>query len=269
MDLVTAVKKTVAYASFFNYPLSPQEVYYWLISSKTTPLSQVKKIVSPLNGKDTLLKKNLHYNAKQKELIAHKFVKIAQHIPTIKLIALTGSVAANNCKRNDDIDLMIVTSAHTLWITRPLVLLILNSRFSRRHPGDATSRSTRNSFCPNLWLDTQTLQVPKSRQNIYTAHEVLQVKPLYEKSNSYQKFIKSNHWTKQYLANAYTSISRKKRVVNTKEKYNWMFAPLNFMMFVPQLVYMLPKITSEKISLHSAYFHKIDPSGSLIKQIKD
>ena len=268
MDLAAAVAKTIAYGRYFNFPLSAEEVHHWLISPYSVSQSALKKYLPVLEPKERLLRKTLLQNTKKKEKTAFKLIKYARLIPGIRLIALTGSVAVNNSQKDDDLDLLIITSAHTLWLTRPLLLLLLSLKFNRRHPGDSPSQ-TKNAFCPNLWLDTLSLSVPKNRQNIYTAHEVLQVRPIFDKGHTHKLFIKSNYWVKRHLANAYLELSKGKIKKENFTPLTFLVAPLNFVFFLLQYLYMFPKITTEAVSLHYAYFHKNDLSVSLEKYLKN
>lgn len=268
MDYQLEVEKTIAYGAYFNFPLSSDEVHFWLISPQPVSMSVIKKYIPKLKSKEILLKKALLQNTKQKEKIALKLIKYARLIPFIRLIALTGSVAVNNSHRGDDLDLLIITSPHTLWITRSLLLLFISLKFKRRHPKDSSSK-TKNAFCPNLWLSTLSLSVPENRRNIYSAHEVLQARPIFDRGHTYQQFIQSNSWTKHYLANAYSSISKSniKHPVIPATCYTKLLIPLNFIAFLLQYLYMLPKKTSEVVSLHAAYFHKKDLSTNLEKYL--
>lgn len=267
MDLATAVAKTIAYANFFNFPLSPSEIHLWLISPDTVPLSSLKKYLPELSKKEIEYKRLLADSTKQKVETAHQLIKFARFIPGIRLIAITGSVATNNSKKDDDIDLLIITSANSLWLVRPLFLLLLSIKFNRRHPGDSPHKQ-KNAFCPNLWLDTLTLPVLKNRRNIYTAHEVLQVKPIFDRGQTYRKFIKSNHWTRHFLANAYRKLSQGNAVTKHNAIISCLLAPINYTFFLLQYLYMRSKITTEKVSLHSAYFHKHDLSIPLEKYLR-
>ena len=269
MNLASAVAKTIAYGGYFNFPLSLEEIHFWLISPRLVPKSLIKKYTNTLNPKDINLKKSLLANTKQKEIIALKLLKFIHLFPFIRLIAFTGSVAANNTKKNDDLDLLIITEPNTLWFTRPLFLFFLSLFFNRRHPGDNSSIKIKNAFCPNLWLDMFSLTVPKKRQNIYTAHEVLQVRPLFDRGDTYQNFIRSNRWTSHYLANAYHKLSDKKYPKKKSNPLFFIIAPLNYLLFILQYFYMLPKKTTEVVSLHAAYFHKNDLSTVLTNYLKN
>ena len=166
-----AVLRTKAYAKIFNYQLTLPELQRFLITSHPLFITSKK---SP----------NFSFELKQ--------LPIFRFIPWVKLVALTGARAMNNASANDDIDLMIITSKNRLWLTR-LLLSILLFPWLRR------AKKISRRLCLNLWLDESALAI-KTR-NLYTAHEICQLKPLYNCEATYQKFISANLWVKTYLAN--------------------------------------------------------------------
>jgi len=289
MTLKFSVNQTLAYAKFFNFPLTFNELHFWLIGPRLIPRSKLKqnlkfKNIKPCLKKYLLTKHNPYrtkrFDVSQKKLhLARKTTLFLRCFPTIKLVAVTGSLAVNNALSSDDIDLMIVTSNNTLWLTRLFVLLLLSIFFKRRLPKHTMSKYVNkrsNAICLNLWLDTTALQVPKSKQNLYTAHEVLQIKPLLNRNQTYEKFISSNAWTNKYLANAYEKISSQMTAFpNSKVFISQIsiFAKsnlreiLNLIAFRLQYYYMKHKITSETISRHSAYFHPRDLSKNISKYL--
>jgi hypothetical protein len=48
MDLSLAVAQTKAYAGYFNFPLSPSEIHYWLISPHPVSQKAISKYLSAL-----------------------------------------------------------------------------------------------------------------------------------------------------------------------------------------------------------------------------
>lgn len=180
-----AVLRTVAYASIFNYHLSFEELYRYLISPE--PVSQTK-----LKPYFITKPQPVNHFSQLKWPIAQRAVKLLSFIPWINLVAATGALAMNNCQKDDDIDLMIITAANRLWLTRLLSLLLLFP-FLRR------GQKINNRFCLNLWFDETALTI--KQRNLFVAHEICQAKPLYNRGGTYQRFIRANLWTKQYLAN--------------------------------------------------------------------
>lgn len=254
------LQKTINYAAFFNASLTTRDLHFWLISSKKHSLTRVhkllkkyptikRKLISPDNP--VFLKKNKLTKKKIKSI--KNLISVLKLVPTIELIALTGSLSMSNPKKQDDIDLMIIVSPNTLWLTRPLVILISSLLSTRRKPNTTT---TANTICINLWLDRLALVVPKEKQNLYTAHEVLQIKPLFDRGDVHQEFTFKNAWVKKHLATAYSQINKPLSIspVATHKTF-WLTQLLNKLLFNIQYLYMKSKITKEHITPHSAYFH--------------
>jgi len=266
------------YAAFFKVKLNDEELHHWLISDKVYSAALLKGHFPQKKIKSSAKKKH-------KLQIARRATRFLSHFPTIKLVAVTGSLAANNARPDDDIDLMIITSSNSLWLTRLLLIPLISLFFKRRRPGSTSVakapvgwpkvsrrvkvKNHRDSICLNLWLDESSLAVPKGKRNLYTAHEVLQAKPLFDRGGVYAKFILANSWTKKHLANAYaiTTLVEPRESAKrgrTSDSYPKGTPPrlnlqplrfLNHLSFRFQYAYMKPKITHEVVTLHSAYFH--------------
>lgn len=275
MDLDRAVSATLAYASFFHFPLFPVEIHHWLISPHRVSLAKLRPFLpKALSSSNQKLRAATSRYTAEKITHARKLVSYLKHFPGLRLIALTGSVAANNTRKNDDIDLLFITAPHTLWLVRPFIIGLISLFFRRRHPEESHTHAP-NAFCPNLWLDSFSLSLPPKQQSLYTAHEVLQIIPLFDRGDTYQKFLKANSWTKKYLANAYFSLtSLHKSSCSTEnchlrtENLNFLLAPLNYLFYLFQLLYMHPKKTTEIVHLHGAFLHTTDFSTQLDTHLK-
>jgi len=85
---------------------------------------------------------------------------------------------------------------------------IVSLRLRRVRLGFAQGKLPRNyikvkdKVCLNLFFDENNLQVPKYKQTEYVAHEVLQIKPLINKDQVYERFLKANEWTFVFFPNA-------------------------------------------------------------------
>ena len=114
------------------------------------------------------------------------------------MVGVTGAQAMNNSDQDDDIDLLIVASRNRLWLTRLFSVLLVEVVAKRRRPGD---RKVKDKICLNMFLDEDHLGIPKSERNLYSAHEVAQLKPLWNRGGTYLRFINANHWTGKFLPN--------------------------------------------------------------------
>jgi len=284
MSLQRAVSHTISYASFFRFPLLPAEIHRWLIYPRLVSHHKLESFLPDQPTSSVLrLRAQTIYHSNQKTIHAQKLLKILKYLPGLRLVALTGSVAANNAQKNDDIDLLFITAPHTLWLVRPLVIVLISLFFRRRHPQEDHTHAP-DAFCPNLWLDTFSLAVPLTKRSLYTAHEVLQIKPLLDRGDTYQRFLQANLWTKKYLANAYISLAPKSPIPvipaevtmpagrqgihQINSVISVFLFPFNYLSYLIQLLYMLPKKTTETVNPHAAFLHTTDFSGQLNRYLK-
>lgn len=114
------------------------------------------------------------------------------------MVAVTGNLAMDNAEKNDDIDLLIVTARKRLWLTRLLTNFLVEIVANRRRPND---KEVKDKICLNMFLTEDHLKIPLKEQNLFTAHEVCQLKLLWQRKNSYQKFIQKNLWSQKFLPN--------------------------------------------------------------------
>lgn len=209
-----AILKTLIYADIFDYPLKAYEIHKWLIGRKAF-LRQIDKALEKLRvkgkaervkdyyflkGKEGLIRKR-HIREKQ----AHKFLLKAKIItwflkiiPWIKLVGISGGLAMENAQKSDDIDLFIVTSKNRLWTVRLLVLGLLSVIGQRRKVGEK-GRKIAGKICLNTLLEEDRLGQGKG--DIYLAHEVLQMKVLWQKDGIYSRYLEDNNWVFRFLPN--------------------------------------------------------------------
>ena len=280
--LQLAVAKTLAYSRHFGLPLTPEKLHRWLISSRPISLARLRPYLPKLTAPNRQLIEDRLFCSQKKLLTARRLARLLGLFPTIKLICATGSLAVDNAQQYDDLDIMVVTSADTLWLTRPLVIFFLKILGLRRPTSLPEHQSPRVSdkVCDNLWLDETALALPGNKRNLYTAHEVLQARPLFDRGNTHARFISANPWIKNYLANAYgeavakgkgnSGAGRDKKSARNDSSYsrgevstifawpNRITTVLNSLAFKLQYHYMKKRITRETITLHSAYFHPND-----------
>ena len=191
-----AIHKTLVYADIFDYPLTRSELHRFLISTKPTKLSNLpNKPYFYLSSRNYLvtLRRSRHHFSQLKYQKLNRHLWLFKLIPWIKLVAVSGALAMNNSTATDDIDLLVVTSKNRLWLTRALIYFFPSRR--------RFNQSESNSFCFNLWLDSSSLALPKLSRNLYTAHELAQLKPILNKNQTYQKLINANLWLKTFLPN--------------------------------------------------------------------
>jgi len=282
------ILKTLAYADLFNYPLNSEELYRFFISDHALSPSVFNNALSRIytndkridtNGKYFFLKgrrevvdirKERERWSKEKIRIAHETAEKLKTIPTIKLIGVTGALAMENCDEDDDIDLLIVTARNSLWLTRFLIIALCPILgIKRRKPND---KNVKDKICFNLFLDEDNLKIEP--ESLFLAHEICQVRLLFNKDNIHERFLWENRWVRKFLPNVIGSSNLKSQITlrfaakpQLKTK-NFFLTILNLIAFHLQHLYMRPKMTVEKVTLHQAFFHPSDISKKVQREYK-
>lgn len=277
-----SVIATLAYADIFDYPLTLEELSFYCIEK---PLSQkaIEKIIYTIpsivqqqgffvfKGREHLIQERLKRRTISRgKLASIKTVKkCLQFIPTISFLGISGGLAMENATEDDDIDLFILTQTDTVWVTRLLVTVILLI-LGKKRPRKVVH--AKDMVCPNMFLDAHAFLLNKEQQNLYTAHEIIQVKPLDEKG-AYTKFLKANKWVEKYLPNAYHTLRQNQE----KEKA---ISAVVYMMLVLlrgieplarklQSWYMGKHQTRERVSEYLLAFHPRDYEKEILDAYKE
>ncbi|MGA2911150.1 MAG: hypothetical protein ABSE17_00725 [Candidatus Levyibacteriota bacterium] len=273
-----AILKTLLYSNFFDYPLKKEELYNFLIGKKLSKNEFTKALDNTslpidssdgfyfLQGKQKLVKKR-----QQRELIsleklrkAELIIKKLSLIPTIKLIGISGTLAVKNCAENDDIDIFVVAENGLAWTTRFLAVIMLIILGVYRNKN---SKRYKDKICLNLILDEDRIFF--ENQDLFTAHEIVQLLPVFGKDKAYQKFISANSWIKEILPNWQVN---QKPIFSRRQSYldKLMIVILKIIFLekilkVLQLFYMRKDITREKLEDGFIGLHPFDYKDRILK----
>lgn len=265
-----AIIKTLIYSDIFDYPLKSDEIWRFLIApnriSKTIfvrELSQLHRPISSLQdwyflgNRKTIVQKRIqrHKQSEKKLSIARHVASLIFFIPTVQLVGLSGALAMDNADNEDDIDLFIITKENTLWLTRLLVVLLLQFLGKRRTRKD---KNVSNKICLNMFLDKSSLSFSEDRRDVYTAHEIVQLRVFFERDNTHALFLNANTWVKKFLPNTkHVKIQKGKRITE-KNILLYLLTVFNFIAQKAQLFYMKSHTTIEIVSDGMLAFHPID-----------
>jgi hypothetical protein len=199
-----AILSTLLYADLFDYPLTAEEIHRYLIG-QSAPLDVVVGALRDdprldawvertdgwyhLAGRARLVELR-HERAEASErlwAVARRYGAIIGRLPFVHLVGVTGALAMDNARPDDDVDLFLLVQPGRLWLCRLLVLAIVRAAALRGW-----------EICPNYLLVTDRLAL--SERNLYTAHEVVQMVPLHGAS-WYRAFLEANHWVDAFLPN--------------------------------------------------------------------
>ncbi len=284
-----AILKTLAYADIFDYPLKAYEIHKWIISKRAS-LQEVQKGLSKLTNEGRIGKYKDYYflpkrgkqvlrrikNAKLSRSLmfrARFLTQILKIIPWIKLVGVSGGLAMENAGKKDDIDLFLITSRNRLWLSRlfaTLVLTLLTVRRSRK------TKSVSGKFCLNIFLTEDDLK--QQRKDLYTAHEILQMKPLWQRDGIYKNFLEKNDWAFKHLPNWVgvpgSALGRERHALKGKtgrkgNSPNAFADMLEILAKKMQLWYMKAPEGMERIWDGALYFHPQDYNPKILKEYKN
>jgi len=228
---------TLSYADIFDYPLSEDEIFEWLIVLKTEEGRQktdsrsqktedrkifahslqlalhsyligIKEGFCYLKGRERIvaLRKQREEWSRPKLQRAEKVAGIMRLIPWVKLVGVTGGLARMNADKKDDIDLFFIAAKNRLWLTRGVVVLLLSLLGLYRRKNKIT-----DMICPNMFVSEDNLRMRP--EDVYVAHEVCLMRPIFVRDDTYLFFIEANIWVKKFLPNIQRS-----KIYNLKSK---------------------------------------------------
>lgn len=265
--LQESIIKTLTYFDIFDYPVTLIELKKYcdikitvndeefLDALESIYIIQESQGFYYLLGRESIIEKRLVRGeiSIQKMVKAKIVSKILSKIPTIKLIGLSGSLSMNNSLVEDDIDLFFITQKNTLWLTRLVVSAVLLAMGLKR---TRKGKVWKDKICPNMFMSENAMGFAKRNQNLYVAHEMLQLKVLFEKEDMYLRFLNKNKWVETVLPNGYQHVT-----MRGKRRVDWaarILGPIDGLCYILQKMYMKPVLTIERISKGTARFHPID-----------
>lgn len=204
--LEAAILRTLLYADIFQYAMTPDELHRFLIHSEPVSRQQfhftlensprLQALLCISDGYITLIHTG-HYIPERirREKIARKLLPLAGYygrwlaqIPFVRMVALTGALAVRNPPHeHDDFDYMLVTQPGRVWLARAFAIVLVR-----------LVRLRGIELCPNYVVAENNLL--QQRQNLYIAHEVTQMIPLYG-HDVYHRLRQINAWADTFLPN--------------------------------------------------------------------
>lgn len=292
--LITAI----SYADIFDYPLTEKELNIWLpfrTGLKRSHLAvlqgeTLRELIHCFRTNDDtyyslrstrqlIITRNKRLSSSQKKWNRARWVAVLLRcIPTITLVGATGGLARSNANEEDDIDLLILCTAKTLWMTRGASTMLLDMFGLRRHPKD---RRVQNLVCLNMFMTEDGFALPAQERDLFSAHEVLLMTRLWDRGGAYQKFLLANHWVKKFLPNAWKYRNQESGIRNYENRQNNVESIFSFILhtsyfilrllepFVKtlQLKYMSKRRSTEVVTDTVIRFHPRDARGWIKKKL--
>lgn len=200
-----AILRAAAYADVFDFPLTLLELQRYLVGVPASTgetaaglagelgpggrLNLVDGLVC-LRGREGLasLRRERARRSTRAWPRALHYGRALAGLPFVRMVALTGSLAAGNLEAGGDLDYLVVTTPNRLWLCRALIVALVRW---------ASLRGER--LCPNYFLDEQSLRT--GPEDLYQAHELAQMVPL-SGLQVYYRMRRENAWALRFLPNA-------------------------------------------------------------------
>lgn len=211
--LKQALVSTISYFDFFDYPLTTQECWQYLISLTAASLDEtvqcLEKDIEGIErtgaffhraGRSEITKTRLsrYLIAERKYRAALRFAQLAGLIPGIRMISVCNTLAFSAARDESDIDFFIVTRSGSLWFARALcgvLALLCGAR-----PTDYNRKDTYclSFFASETMLDLSQVALEPNRaiDDIYLAQWVSMCVPLFDDGSAYDEFWKANEWAR-------------------------------------------------------------------------
>lgn len=202
-----AILRAVLYADVFDYPLTLDELHRYL-PGEAPPVEALAAALVPSGGGWLMahiahsggyycladrtalaaLRREREARALRLWRAARRFGRVVAHLPFVRMVAVTGALAMNNVKPDDDIDFLIVTAPGRVWLARAFAILVVR-----------LARLAGVQLCPNYLLAETALA--QERRDFFVAHELAQMIPLVDHAR-YRQMRAANAWTADFLPNA-------------------------------------------------------------------
>lgn len=207
MDPEEAILQTVLYADIFDYPLTPAEIHYYLISTSVASERVLALLENSAWLRARLLVTRGFVTVRGRQSIAavrearagssaqlwpaaRRWAAVIGALPFVRMVAVTGALAVDNSPAGDDIDYLIVTAPGRVWLARAMAVAVVR-----------VARLFGVGLCPNYVLAHSALG--QQRRNLFIAHDLAQMVPLVGRA-VYADMRAANQWSVEYLPHAQT-----------------------------------------------------------------
>ncbi|MBI4551557.1 MAG: glycosyltransferase [Candidatus Latescibacteria bacterium] len=195
-----AILKTIVYSDLFDYPLSAAETHRGLIGHRAEPDEVTAALQSPalsekiaelnglymLKGRETLGDARAVRAARAAQLLTrHRpLLRWLCACPFVRMVALSGGIAFENCGEESDIDLFVIVEGARIWSTYAFLA------------GVAKLIGKRDLLCLNYLIGRTDYCVEE--HDFFTAHQIASLKPIYGWER-FRRFTAANGWVTAHL----------------------------------------------------------------------
>jgi len=227
-ELNKSILSELAYFDIFEHPLTPMEVWRFVSVKEASLLDVIQALEQAvvdsvigskwgfyfLPGREHAVELRLrrYREAEDKYGKAVKYIRRLSKLPFIRMIGVCNSLAYSNSRLEGDIDFFIVTEPGRIWTARFYTagyLKLMNER--------PEADNTRDKICLTFFLTPESFDLRSikiSEPDIYLAHWIKQVVPIYDPDGLYEKFLSANQWVNELFPHCYPNQPPPIRQVN-------------------------------------------------------
>lgn len=212
--ITQAIVEAIVFFDLFDFPLTDFEVRQYI--DVKCELNDVQTVLNDKELHDFIEEKNgFYFLAGRREIIktrqerrgyaqrkikkAARVSKLFKLIPWIKMIAVGNIIGTDNLKDESDIDLFIITEPERIWLAR-----FFCASFAQLLGLRPKKNNTRDKICLSFFVSEEAMNLKKlmlGGKDIYFICWLAGLRPVYNKTGSYEKFMEANGWIKEYLPN--------------------------------------------------------------------
>src|SRR5882757_10031709 len=202
MPLRSSILKVLAYFDLFNYPVSAEEILFFLDQDVQAP--ELDRVLEALIAGKYLFRLDRFYSLRDDPRAAERRIRGNKHaaellviadrvsrflyqFPYVRGIGISGSLSKHFADENADIDYFIITRSNRLWIARSFMHLFKKWSFLT---------GKQHWYCMNYYVDEEALEIKE--RNIFTATEMITLLPA-SGNGGLVKFFDANDWTAHYF----------------------------------------------------------------------
>jgi hypothetical protein len=274
-----AILHTLRYFVQFGYPPTIDEL--WVYHPQKITRSSIERAVAALIKEHKVIGKRVkteqrytvqgystilnNYTVRKayseyKEASIERYKNTLSVYRSISFIGVSGSVSMKNAKKNDDIDLFIITGRKRLWTGRLIAILLAEVMGKHRR---RNMTHTADTICLNLFFDGSALAVPASKRSEYVAHELLQLKPIFSRDHTYERLVWHNKWIFDIFPNSidmfrYIKKSHLRPQTSDPKLFTWIGDVFEHIFGFLQKMYIRRHQTTELITQKQLWFHPED-----------
>lgn len=209
-----SILETLALFGLFQRPLTAAELEIYLWQNRAN-ISQIKNALFNLIQQKDIVSQNGYYAlpdqdkifpeffkrqkiSHQKLIIAKRAARVLQWVPFLRGIFITQGLSLQNCKKDSDIDLLIITDSNKLWLSRALVISTIFLIGLRK-----SEKNKKDKICLGFYLAEDSLNIQKTALknfDILVPYWLTTTLPLYSFAN-YFRFFYANNWIGNLIPN--------------------------------------------------------------------